>query len=809
MEDTRMSDCESESEEETDIWESALDGSEDNDWESPLLDPDDDYWECSSDGCEDILLEDSTMVLDVEMTESSSSDLYKGCPITIEESVLAILSFQQSAKLSGASTAQLLDLIELHCLKPNNCIRSPFKLLSQFKDVKTPLKSYYFCSKCSGERESSTDICAHCEALKPTNIQVLVLSLIDQITSLYERPGFIDKIQHRFHRKKINEENIESIYDGSIYMETGLNDILQKFNISLMWNTDGVCFFSSSQMQFWPLYLVINELPIKERYKRENLILAAVYIGKKKPNPNIFLKYVYPMVEELRQGFKVNVPGFAEQLQVTATLICGTCDSPAKAAMMNIKLYSGFYSCPKCLAKGEKSERTDDVMVHPYEPNCELRTDENYEMDATLAVANHDLPKDKRASHGVKGPSFLYLMVNNMIISTSLDQMHYLYLGVMRQLLGLWFDKKYRKEGFSLYKVRNVVNSRLLAVLPPNFVKRLPRSLEQKALFKAHEFMLLLYYYLLPILEDTMKQIYFHNFKQLVAGFSLLNQRSISKSDINKAKSLLTYFVTDFEVLYGMRHVSFNLHLILHASACVEALGPAYFTSCFRFEDLNGQIRSLIHGSLYAGSQLSSKLSLFLQLPLMIDNLRCGLVKEYCKKIGKKWKRLRLIEKMSENTFSVGKYSKLIEFPGWLVQVLGNLEYTSVFSFERMTLNGILIVSETYRQSKSYCSFYMSYTYNGNVYSGLVKTFIKITKCSCIQNCLCPGNFFAVANMYESEHPFSTTNPPVEITHIKKCIATNVNHLVPIDCILNVCIRVEVNNKLYLCSPLNDEEIYN
>lgn len=69
-----------------------------------------------------------------------------------------------------------------------------------------------------------------------------------------------------------------------------------------------------------------------------------------------------------------------------------------------------------------------------------------------------------------------------------------------------------------MYKVKNVVNSRLLAVLPPNFVKKLPRSLEQKALFKAYELMLLLNYYLLPILEGTMKQIYFHNFKLLVAG---------------------------------------------------------------------------------------------------------------------------------------------------------------------------------------------------------------------------------------------------------------------------------------------------
>lgn len=116
----------------------------------------------------------------------------------------------------------------------------------------------------------------------------------------------------------------------------------------------------------------------------------------------------------------------------------------------------------------------------------------------------------------------------------------------------------------------------------------------------------------------------------------MLNQKSISEGDIQKAKSLLTQFVVDFE-LYGIRNMSYNLHLLLHLDSVVEALGPAYVTSCFRLEDLNGKIRSfLIHGSRYAGSHLSSKLSLFLQLPHMIDSLRSGVVKECCKKVGKK-----------------------------------------------------------------------------------------------------------------------------------------------------------------------------
>jgi len=35
---------------------------------------------------------------------------------------------------------------------------------------------------------------------------------------------------------------------------------------------------------------VVNELPPEKRFKRENLILAGIYIGNSKPHQNIFFK---------------------------------------------------------------------------------------------------------------------------------------------------------------------------------------------------------------------------------------------------------------------------------------------------------------------------------------------------------------------------------------------------------------------------------------------------------------------------------------------------------------------------------------
>lgn len=357
--------------------------------------------------------------------------LYAGAPITVHESLVSIFSLAQSEQLSGSGLVKVMRLVELHCPKPNNCTVSLYKLFHQFENVNTPLKSYYHCSKCLKERVSSKDICDNCAALGPTVNQVIVLDCVDQATHLYERHGFLEAIQHRFKRVKLLPNNLEDIYDGTVYrkqIETGI--LLEPNNISLMWNTDGVCLYDSSTLQLWPLYLVINGLAPEMRFKTENLILAAVYIGEKKPNPNVFLKHVYSNVQKLSEGFIVKPADSTKPMTVKAIIICGTCDSPAKAMMFNQKMFNGFYSCPKCLAQGEKSENSDDVMVYPYEENIHLRTNANYEEDAThAALSNFNVPKTSRiASNGIKGPSYLYKMVTSMIESTSIDQMYSLNL---------------------------------------------------------------------------------------------------------------------------------------------------------------------------------------------------------------------------------------------------------------------------------------------------------------------------------------------------------------------------------------------
>jgi len=68
--------------------------------------------------------------------------------------------------------------------------------------------------------------------------------------------------QHRFKRTN-TVGKMEDIYDGLVYqkhMQDG-QFLADANNISFLWNTDGVP-VKSSKCSIWPMYFVINELPI-------------------------------------------------------------------------------------------------------------------------------------------------------------------------------------------------------------------------------------------------------------------------------------------------------------------------------------------------------------------------------------------------------------------------------------------------------------------------------------------------------------------------------------------------------------------
>ena len=176
----------------------------------------------------------------------------------------------------------------------------------------------------------------------------------DQLKTLFEKPSFYDHLQHRFHRKKANEDNIEDIYDGKVYKEHfDCGKILSHAeNISLLYNIYGVPVFKSSNYSIWPLYFVINELPYKLRTRKQNCLLGGLWFVSKKPNMHLFLQPLRKILLNLEtSGLRVlaKVKGSYKTIVSNVIVIAGTCVMPAKCLILNFRQFNGFYGCPKCL----------------------------------------------------------------------------------------------------------------------------------------------------------------------------------------------------------------------------------------------------------------------------------------------------------------------------------------------------------------------------------------------------------------------------------------------------------------------------
>lgn len=144
-----------------------------------------------------------------------------------------------------------------------------------------------------------------------------------------------------------------------------------------------------------------------------------------------------------------------------------------------------------------------------------------------------------------------------------------------------------------------------MKIKPPNFLPRLPRPLSDMAHYKAAEFKSFLLYYGLPCLWGNLSDDVFHHFLLLVQSTHILLGDSISPHDLEIAKMMIIHFCLNMPVLYGPRYQTSNVHLLLHAVDRVRDLGPLWANSCFYFEDYNGQLRSLFHGTQKIEIQIS------------------------------------------------------------------------------------------------------------------------------------------------------------------------------------------------------------
>lgn len=241
-------------------------------------------------------------------------------------------------------------------------------------------------------------------------------------------------------------------------------------------NIDGLPLFKSSSRQVYPILcnLVGN-------YNEVDVV--GIYHGYEKPkDANVFLQ---PFTEETKyltiHGIKIKDHTYSFKIR---SFIC---DIPAKSFITYTKGHSGYYSCAKCMAKGEHYL---DRVIYPNVNNYPLRTDNNFRLKLQ---ENHHT-----------GTSILESIPNiNMVKDFPSDPMHLIFLGIVKKLVSLWCYGKPKKK-LSFHQISEI--SKLLAderdKIPSEF-NRKPRSLLESKRWKATEFRTFILYKSLELLYYT------------------------------------------------------------------------------------------------------------------------------------------------------------------------------------------------------------------------------------------------------------------------------------------------------------------
>ena len=746
------------------------------------------------------IIDDTTPVQSEYGTDNEV--LYPGASITIGIFMLLIALFSTKYNFTGEAIEQLLSIFALVLPNGHSVCNSLYEFKKYFKQLKNPIVKHFYCPFCLGYiANSGVDICTNTYCRKDITkdkCYFLEIPLVNQIQSFFIEDGVYNKLQERFEYFKVDGV-YRDIYDGSLYRSYFNNSgpLSYPENVSFVLNTDGAPVFKSSKVTIWPLYLVINELPYKLRIRKENMLLAGLWFGTKKPAMNTFLKPMLKSMELLHEG----IDCFSRDrgnFKCKGYLLAATADLPARCLLCNAIQYNGAFSCWKCLQSGQTAKvGKGHTRVFPYIDECPkgpVRTQEQVKGDALDAVEHQRAPVN-----GVKGPSWLICFPKfDIIQGIAIDYMHCILLGVQKLLIKLWFSKDFSGKQFNFYESVNEADKQLLSILPTMNISRLPRTIANDLQYwKASEFRSFLLYYGAPILQGILDQERFQHYLNLVNATHILLLCGSTCEDLEHAEKMLLQFCSSFANLYDVCYMTLNIHQLVHFVDCVRQLGPLYTHSCFPFEDKNGFVLKLIRGTQNIDNQILTGVSFVQKLPELKQRcIKNGTEAERIYEVVENSSCLRRKEKIADGIYVLGGiHQKRVSEEDFhlICYLLGYCPATDTFnSFNRIEFHGNLIYGLEYTRMKKRNNSAIQYQVERHVQFGLVKYFVSLGAMvgAIVQNLECTN--------YDEK---------CFILSVRKNSGTSI---IPVTAIKQSCMFVEIitNNvtKTYICLFPNDLE---
>lgn len=216
---------------------------------------------------------------------------------------------------------------------------------------------------------------------------------------------------------------------------------------------------------------------------------------------------------------------------------------------------------------------------------------------------------------GVKGPSVLSLMpCFDLIQGCVPDNMHSCLLGVARTMTSMWAGSDNHEKPWYIGKYVSDIDGKLMQIQPPSCVSRVPRSLNDRKYWKAHEWYMWLLYYSITTLKGILPERYLLHWATFAKGLALLLSENVTSQQVLEAGILFQSFVT--KILYGLQNMTYNVHLCLHLAQSVRDWGPLWAYSAFTFESYNQRILKMIKSTQGVPLQIAKTFQLQKALPL-------------------------------------------------------------------------------------------------------------------------------------------------------------------------------------------------
>ena len=90
----------------------------------------------------------------------------------------------------------------------------------------------------------------------------------------------------------------------------------------------------------------------------------------------------------------------------------------------------------------------------------------------------------------------------------------------------------------------------------------------------------------LLVVENILLKIYLDHYLTYVTALRVLTKDKLDHDDITSAFAHFIYFVMKYEKLYGLEHMTYKIHSLIHLAVQVLNFGPLHKHAAFHFEGL-------------------------------------------------------------------------------------------------------------------------------------------------------------------------------------------------------------------------------